>query len=259
MSSKLKTALSSTRLVRVFALGQICHPKLVEMIAWIGGYDAVWFDQEHAGLTIAQIEDGTRAARAGGLDTFVRLTATDYATVMRCLEAGAGGLMAAMIRSVDQVRDVVRWARFHPQGMRGINGAGVDGRYGMLPFADYIAGANDNIVVGVQIEHFDAVEAIDEIVQVPGLDFVFIGPADLSQSMGIPAQWDHPRLWQAFERVATASAASGVPWAIMPLNPAFGKRCLEMGCRMMSLGLDVWAFRQGVQATKDTYAEFFAG
>ena len=126
--SKLKKLLKENRLVKVFCLGQLCHPKLVEIFGLSGGFDAVWLDQEHVGLTIPQIEESARAARGVGLDSFVRLYATDYATVMRPLEAGAGGIMAAQVRSAKETADVVRWAKFHPQGLRGVNSTGVDGR-----------------------------------------------------------------------------------------------------------------------------------
>src|SRR5437870_4994215 len=118
MGKRLKDALAQGKLVRVFGIGQLCHPKIIEIIGQQGGYDAVWLDQEHAGLSIAQIEHGCLAARSVGLDSFVRLAATDYATVMRPLEAGAGGIMAAQVRNARQTEEIVRWARFHPQGLR---------------------------------------------------------------------------------------------------------------------------------------------
>src|SRR4051812_26746300 len=155
MGAQLKALLAGDRVIRVFALGQLCHPKLVEMVGWFGGFDAVWLDQEHAGLSVQQIEEAARAARGCGLDSFVRLAATDYATVMRCLEAGAGGVMAAMVRSARQVEEFVTWAKFHPRGLRGVNGTGVDGRYGTLPLGDYFERANRESVVAVQIEHAD--------------------------------------------------------------------------------------------------------
>jgi 2-dehydro-3-deoxyglucarate aldolase/4-hydroxy-2-oxoheptanedioate aldolase len=256
MSSKLKAGLRSGRVLRVFSVGQICHPKLVEMVAFHGGFDAVWLDQEHVGLTMPQIEEATRAGRSAGIDTFVRLPATHYAAIMRCLEAGAG-VMASMVRSLGEVENLVRWSKFHPRGERGVNGNGIDGRYGMMPLADYFKKANEETVVGVQIEHIDAVEVIDRIAAVPDIDFLFIGPADLSQSMGIPGEWDHPRLWQAIEHVAKASAARNVPWAILPLSPEYARRCVELGCRMLSIGLDVWAFRRGLDYFQEKYEEFF--
>jgi 2-keto-3-deoxy-L-rhamnonate aldolase RhmA len=255
MTRQLKQMLREDRPIRLFALGQLCHPKLVELVACAGGFDAVWLDQEHVGLTIPQIEEATRAARAGGIDTFVRLAATDYATVMRPLEAGAGGLMAAMVRSAGEAHDIVRWAHFHPEGMRGVNGSGVDGRFSMVSLRDYFEQANERIVVGIQIEHVDAVKELDAIAAVPGVDFLFIGPGDLSQSMGLPGQWEHPEVWGAIERVAAVCRRSKMPWGILPLGPAHARRCLELGCRMFSIGFDVWVFRDGVRATLYAYQE----
>jgi 4-hydroxy-2-oxoheptanedioate aldolase len=258
MGAHLKTLLAQDRVIKVFALGQVCNPKLVEMAAWSGGFDAVWFDQEHVGLTMAQIEEAARAARGCGLDCFVRLAATDYATVMRALEAGAGGVMAAMVRDIRQVEDLMNWAKFHPRGLRGVNGSGVDGRYGTLPLAEYLRRANEETIVGVQIEHVDAVEAVEKIAAIPDLDFLFIGPADLSQSMGVPGQWDHPRLWQAIERVSRAARANHIAWAILPHSADHARRCVEMGCRILSIGLDIWVFHLGLQAFKARFDEFFA-
>jgi 4-hydroxy-2-oxoheptanedioate aldolase len=258
MGARLKPLLGQARLLRVFALGQLCHPKLVEMVGLHGGFDAVWLDQEHAGLTIAQIEEAARAARGVGLDSFVRLAATDYATVMRPLEAGAGGIMAAMVRSAAQVEEIVAWAKFHPRGRRGVNGTGVDGQYGALTGAEYYRRANAETVIAVQIEHIDAVEDVERIAAVPDLDFLFVGPADLSQSMGLPGEWDHPRIWQAVERVARAAAARRLPWAILPSSPNHARRCVGLGCRMLSLGIDAWAFDRGLRAFQTEYAEFFA-
>jgi 2-dehydro-3-deoxyglucarate aldolase/4-hydroxy-2-oxoheptanedioate aldolase len=257
MGTALKALLAQDRLIRVCALGQLCHPKLVEMVGWHGGFDAVWLDQEHAGLTVAQIEEAARAGRGCGLDTFVRLNATDYATVMRPLEAGAGGVMASMVRSARQAEEILTWAKFQPRGCRGVNGTGVDGRYGTYLSAEYFRRANAETVVAVQIEHRDAVEEVEAIAAIPDLDFLFIGPADLSQSMGLPGQWEHPQVWQAVERVARAARAHKVPWAILPLTPAHARRCVELGCRMLSIGIDVWIFQRGLQAFQQDYAEFF--
>src|SRR5437773_5339727 len=157
MAVRLKQSLAQGKLVRVFALGQLCSPKLVEMLGFQGCWDAVWLDQEHAGLTIAQIEEAARAARGAGLDSFVRLAPTDYATVMRPLEAGAGGVMAAQVRSARQTEEVVQWAKFHPRGLRGVNATGFDGRYGTLAMPEYLRRANAETLIAIQIEHVDAV------------------------------------------------------------------------------------------------------
>jgi 2-dehydro-3-deoxyglucarate aldolase/4-hydroxy-2-oxoheptanedioate aldolase len=248
MSSRLKELLKQGKLVHVFGIGQVCHPKIVEIIGLHGGYDAVWLDQEHAGLSLEQIEQGCRAARSVGLDSFVRVAPTDYATVMRPLEAGAGGVMAAQIRSAAQAEEVMQWSKFHPRGLRGVNGTGIDGRFGTMPMADYFRRANEDTFVAIQIEHIGAVEEVEKIAALKDVDILFIGPADLGQSMGLVGEWNHPRMWQAIERVANAAKNNGIHWAILPLSAPYAKRCVELGCRMLSVGLDVWAIQRGLQS-----------
>jgi 2-keto-3-deoxy-L-rhamnonate aldolase RhmA len=257
MGARLKQLLAQNQLTRVYGLGQLLSPKFVELVGLDGGFDAVWFDQEHAGVSIAQIEQASLAARAQGLDSFVRLAPTDYASVMRPLEAGAGGIMAAQVRSAEQTREIVRWAKFHPQGLRGYNGLGVDGRYGLSTTPEYIAAANAETFIAIQIEHFQAVEEIEQIAAAPGVDVLFLGPADLSQSMGIPGGWDHPQVWSAIERMAAAAKKNGIHWAIVPKDLAYGRRCVELGCRMLSIGFDTLTIFAGLRATRQQFAEFF--
>lgn len=257
MGLRLKSLLAQDQVARVFCIGQLCSPKIVEMYGLMGGYHGLWLDHEHAGLSIAQIEEASRAARACGLDAFVRLAATDYASVMRCLEAGASGIMAAQVRSAAQAKDIVTWSRFHPHGLRGFNGTGVDGNYGTLPAKDYMQQANARTFVAIQIEHVDALNDVEAIAAIPGIDILFIGPADLSQSMGFPGEWDHPRLWQGIERVAKACKQRGIHWAILPRDEAYAQRCVDLGCRMLSIGIDVWAVAKGIRVTQREYGRFF--
>ena len=257
MGAGLKELLAKGKLVRVFCLGHLCDPKMVEIIGLQGGFDAFWLDQEHCALTLEQIQQAARAARGSNLDSFVRLAPTDYATVMRPLEAGAGGIMAAQVRSARQVEQIVQWAKFHPRGLRGINNSGIDGGYSTIPFADYLRKANAETFIAIQIEHVDALEEVESIAAVKEVDVLFVGPADLSQSMGLPGEWNHPRLWNALERVAQAAKSHGIHWAILPPDPDYARRCVELGCRMLSLGLDVWAVQKGLKAFQQEYSEFF--
>ena len=258
MGTHLKRQLNHGKLVRVFYAGQLCYPKVIEIVGQHGGYDAVWFDQEHCGVTIAQIEDAARAARGVGLDSFVRLYAADYSEVMKPLEAGAGGVMAAQVRSAQETADVVRWAKFHPLGMRGLNSTGVDGRYGTIPVLEYMKRANAETFIAIQIERVEAVDEVEKIAAVPGVDVLFVGPADLSQSLGVPGEPDHPKMWAAIERVAKAAKTAGIHWAILPRNADYAKRCVALGCRMVSCGLDVWTLQRGLKAVAAEYGELGA-
>ena len=124
-------------------------------------------------------------------------------------------------RSAREAEQILQWAKFHPRGIRGINSTGVDGRYGSVALPEYIRRANADTFVALQIENTDALEDVEAIAAVSDVDVLFIGPADLSQSLGIPGQWQHPKLWQAIERVAQAAARTPYPLGNPPDGPAF--------------------------------------
>ena len=147
------------------------------------------------------------AARGYGMDHFVRLPATDYASVMRPLEAGAGGLMISMVRSPAEVEQAVRWAKFWPRGERGLNGGNCDGRFGLTPLAEYTARANAETFLGIQIETAGALESVAEIAAIPDVDLLFVGPSDLSQVLGVTGEFENPKCLKAIESIAQACAA----------------------------------------------------
>src|SRR5271165_1924951 len=182
---RIKQLLSEGKVVRAFGFGQLISPKLIEILGEHGDFDALWLDTEHGGLTMKDIELATMAARSFGMDHFVRLPATDYATVMRPLEAGAGGVMISMVGSPVDAERAVRWAKFWPRGERGLNGGNRDGRYGLMPLADYTAHANASTFVGIQIETAGALASVAEIAAIPDVDLLFVGPSDLSQILGL--------------------------------------------------------------------------
>ncbi len=140
---RIKQLLREGKVVRCFGFGQLLAPKLVAILGEHGDFDALWIDSEHGGLTMKEIELATMAARDHTeWTTSSGCAATDYASVMRPLEAGAGGLMISMVRGPADAEQAVRWAKFWPRGERGLNGGNVDGRFGLMPLAEYTARAN---------------------------------------------------------------------------------------------------------------------
>lgn len=254
---KIRSRLAAGETVRLFGLGQLLSPKLIEIVAAHGGFDALWIDHEHAGLTMKEIEVATLAANAHGLDHFVRLPATDYAAVMRPLEAGANGVMVSMVNSAEEADRAVRWAKFWPRGERGMNGGNRDGLWQLTPMAEYVVAANAATFVGIQIETARALESVAEIAAVPDVDLLFVGPADISQVLGVPGDFENPRCLSAIESVARACADAGKPWGIVPRGPDYAARMAGWGCRMFVLGFDIHAFHSGVRAAKERYAAFF--
>lgn len=247
-----------SRVLSSLLIGQLCDPKFVELACMSGRFDIVWFDQEHVGLTTPQIEHAARAARAVGVPSFVRLYAQNYADVMRPLEAGTDGIMAAMVRTTAEVENIARWSRFYPQGMRGINGSGVDGLYGGYASRDaYFQASNERVFLAIQIETAEALAEVESIAKVPGIDMIFVGPADLSQSLGIPGQFDHPKLWQAVDKVAAACKAADLPWAALAVGVPMAKEFISRGCTLLTHAVDTWAVNAGIAMLDETWSEVF--
>ena len=176
---------------------------------------------------------------------------------MRPLEAGAGGVMASMVRSARQAEEIVSWAKFHPRGCAASTVRAQTAVTGRMPGAEYFRRANAESIVAVQIEHIEAVEDVERIAAVPDLDFLFIGPADLSQSMGIPGEWEHPRMWAAVDAHGRAASTNHMPWAILPRDAAMLAVASNWAAGMLSVGMDAWAFQKGVKAIQEEFAEFF--
>ncbi len=257
MAGFFKTLLAGDRLIRVFCAGRLMHPIAVEMFALAGGYDGLWLDQEHSGATIEQIYTSALAARARGMGSFVRLPMTSYATVTQALESGVDGVMAAQINSAAEAEQFVRWAKFAPRGNRGLNSQGSDGDFTYKPWGQFAPEANRDHFTAIQIETLGALAEADAIAATPDVDLLFIGPADLSQSLGQLGNPNHPSVWEAIERVAAACKNRGKHWGIVPFDVPCAERCVELGCRMLTFGNDLSAMRLGIKSLKEQFAKFF--
>lgn len=253
----IKRKLAAGELVKVFSIARVLHPTVVEMFGLGGGYDGMWVDQEHGGATYEQIHTLSLAARANRLDCFVRMAPTGYSAVTQCLEAGAGGVMAAQIHSADEARQFLEWAHFPPLGKRGLNTGGSDGRYTHRTPREFVEAAVDETFVGIQIETAGALEQVDAIAQLPGLDLLFVGPSDLSLSIGHVGEFHSDPMWEAMQTIADAANRHGVPWAVLPPDPKFALRAVELGCRMLSIANDPLIMRRGIEAFQANYDAFF--
>lgn len=254
---RIKQLLAEGRLVRMFGVGQLFSPKIIEIVAEHGEFDAIWLDGEHAQLSMKDVEAAALTSRAFGLDNFVRMPATDYASVMRVLEAGAGGVMVSMVRNPAEAEQAVRWSKFYPRGERGMNGGNRDGRFGLTPLSEYVAKANAETFVGIQIETRGAIDSVAEIAAIPDVDLLFVGPADISQVCGVPGDFENPKCLDTIEKIARACQDAGKPWGIVPRGPEYAERMKAWGCQMFVLAFDIHMVHAGVRAAKERYASFF--
>lgn len=258
MGRRFRELLANNELCRVFAAGRLLNPVTVDLYALAGGFHGFWMDQEHVGIGYQEIQMAAVAARANGFDQFVRMAPTNYAQATQNLEAGAGGLMAAQIRSAAHAEEFVSWTKFAPRGCRGMNTSGRDADYTHCSQAEFAERANREHLILIQIETASAVQEADAIAAIDGVDLLFVGPADLSQSLGVLGQLNHPRVWEAIDTVAAACKRHGKHWGVVPADPAFAEKAYDKGCRLLSVNTDILAMRRGIEAAKTAFAKLFS-
>jgi 2-dehydro-3-deoxyglucarate aldolase/4-hydroxy-2-oxoheptanedioate aldolase len=254
MPDTMKQRLDRGERLIVFAVGRMFNHNIVRYLGMTGDFDGFWVDVEHGGLTTADIEIAAMAGQAHGLECFVRVPPTDYATVTRCFESGAMGVMAAQIRSADEAEEFVRWAKFAPRGRRGLNPLGFDGRYGTVPLSEFAERANEETFVAIQIETAQAVEEVDGIAAVDGVDLLFVGPSDLSQAVGSIGDFMGDASMDAVDRVSAACRARGRHWGAVTPSPEYAEILIDKGCTLISPVNDVKLVTEGLAATKERYS-----
>ncbi|WP_164001382.1 HpcH/HpaI aldolase family protein [Pyxidicoccus caerfyrddinensis] len=210
-------------------------PSLVEMVGY-AGYDFVILDQEHAPVGPELLEHLLRAAECGGITPLVRVPSPTPDAILRALDAGALGVVAR-VRSREEAEAVARATRFHPKGDRS-PGDGRPTGFGRLRLPEYVTRANRQLMVVVSIEDRAAVEALDSIVTVEGIDLVMESAVALSQSYGVPGKLEHPDVHAAIQRVAEACRRNGVPYCATPRLPGEAERWQREGVAALLLGDD---------------------
>jgi 2-keto-3-deoxy-L-rhamnonate aldolase RhmA len=203
------------------------------------GYDHVMPDLEHTSLTLRELETVVRAADAAGIVPLVRVPGPTKPDILSVLETGVRGIMVPMVESPEEAEMVVQAARYGPVGRRGIFYLGYNSGYTGIPPVEHFRSCNDELLIILQIESGRGVERAGEIAAVPGVDCLLIGPGDLSQSLGVPWEFEHPAVWDAIRRTFHATRLAGKIAGIMPAGADYGHRCVEEGARLLLWGPDL--------------------
>jgi 2-dehydro-3-deoxyglucarate aldolase/4-hydroxy-2-oxoheptanedioate aldolase len=218
------------------------------------GFDFVIIDNEHGAFGIESIADISRMARILGLTPIVRVPELAYPYIAQSLDVGSQGIMLPRVTHPDQVHQILEIMKYPPLGKRGtaMSRGQTDFRAG--PLEENLAHANANSLLWVQIETTNALQHLDEIVTIAGVDALFIGPTDLSISLGIPGQNDSPILTNAIEHVLAACKAHGVGAAIQANDINYARRWVERGMDILSysseIGLLTAAASAGIQTIR---------
>ncbi len=218
----------------------MAHPSIAEIVA-TAGYDWTVIETEHTSIDVSEVLRLIIAIEKSGSIPLVRLAGNDPIQAKAVLDAGSAGLLVPMINTKKDAEIAVKMSKYPPLGYRGVGLARAQG-YGNS-FGEYVKSANKDSLLIVQIEHIDAVNNIDEILSVPGLDGIFIGPYDLSMSLGIPGKLNHPDVVNAKKKVLKATLDKGLIAGIHCVHPDKSfldcKDAIKDGYSFIAIGTDI--------------------
>lgn len=220
-----------------------------QLIEYVGmlGWDFLVFDAEHGPLQPREVEDLCRAIEPRGTTPIVRVTTNDAPTILRFLDTGAHGVHVPWVNSAADAERAVRAVKYTPRGIRGLAGSRAS-EWGLRePIGEYVQRANRETLVVIQVETQDAVDGIDDYLAVDGIDVLFLGPTDLSQSLGHPGDLRHPDVLKAMDRVADAVVGSDTVLGIYAGSVDMTKEWLERGARYFTTSLEPF-LRDGMRA-----------
>ena len=203
------------------------------------GYDFLWIDGEHNGFDYKELLLHILAASSSGAASFVRVRESDPALVKPILDMGVDGIIFPLGKTVEDAERAVAACTYPPRGLRGI-GPGRAVRYGMDNVMDYLLEKADSTIFKIlQVEHVDCVNNLEEIVKVPGIDMLMLGPSDLSASVGLMEQFHHPTVLEMIDRICRIGRENGIHLgAFTGSNPEVIKLFLDRGVTAMCVGSD---------------------
>ncbi len=210
-------------------------------IAKSAGFDTLYIDLEHSSLSIQAASQISIMALEAGVPAFVRVPANTPEYISRVLDGGALGVIAPGVRSAKEAREVVAAAKYPPLGERGLAPGLPHLQYRTFPANEALPAMNEATMVIVQFESAAALAAMDEIVAVEGVDMILIGTNDMLADMGLPGQYDHPKVEEAYSKTIKACASKGKCVGIggFGTRPDLVEKYVKMGARYVSTGTDL--------------------
>ncbi len=213
-------------------------PGLPQIVKACGG-EFLLLDMEHSGATFDQIKTQAALCRGIGIVPMARVPTNQYSHIARALDAGVMGIMVPMVGSAEEAAHIVSCTRYPPDGRRGAAfGFGADDYEGG-DVKEIIRVANARTLVICLIETADGIENIDAIAAVPGVDVLWVGHFDLTNFLGIPAQFDHPKYVAAIDRLVSAARRHGKTLGVMTASEAWTREYWAKGFRLFAAGVDV--------------------
>lgn len=245
MRDGLKDMVRSGRLVAGTFLVEFVTPGIGHILAG-AGCDFAFLDMEHSGFSTETVKAGLRFLEAGGVPALVRIPSRDAHDIARVADIGAEGVMLPLVGSVAVAEAAVAALKYPPQGRRGVALRIAHDNFRSRPPAEALASANERTVLVLMIETAEGVENAEAIAALPGVDALWLGHFDLSASLGIPGQFDHPDFRAATARVCAAARAHGKGLGRLVTGAAEAERAWRDGFRLLAWGGDAWLLQAAV-------------
>lgn len=217
---------------------KISDPAVVE-ICGLAGFDHVVIDCEHGPLSIESVQNLIRAAELRNVRPFVRVPRNDASEILRALDVGAAGVHVPHVSTSADAQRAVEACRFHPQGDRGICRFVRAAGYTSIPAHQHFADSNERVVPVLHIEGAEGVANLPDILEVPGVGVIFLGPYDLSQACGVPGEVHHAKVLEMMRGAVEQAGQAGVVVGTFIDNPEEAKRWTDMGLQYICCSVDV--------------------
>jgi 2-keto-3-deoxy-L-rhamnonate aldolase RhmA len=232
-TNPVKKALKAGQTVFGSEISRLASPEICRLYA-LAGFDFVFIDMEHTPFGLETVAAMISSARTAGIVPIVRVPQAEYAFICRLLDQGAQGIIVPRVNTAEQVRDIVSWMRYPPQGIRGFAGTVAQTDFENVSAAEFIESNNRETLCIIQFERQQAVDNVAEMLAVPGVDVACLGVMDLSVDLGLPGQLDHPQMIAALERIVAVAERSGVAAGIVSGDMQLTLDWMRKGMRFVS-------------------------
>jgi len=234
----VKHALAEGKVQLGTGFGQLRSPEIPKLLA-AAGFQWAFIDTEHGGFDLETVQDICRVSVMVGLSPIVRVADLQYSLVARALDCGAQGIIFPRVESPELLERAISWTKFPPVGIRGYGLSLVNVDYEKLEFSQIIDHMNANTLVCMQIETKRALDIREELLAVPGIDVVMVGPADLSISLGVPGQFQHPKIVEAMEAIRDTCNRRGIAPGTQTRTASLARFWKERGMRFLGCNNDI--------------------
>jgi 2-keto-3-deoxy-L-rhamnonate aldolase RhmA len=236
--ASIKQKLKNNQLVLGTFVSELRNPNVAYLLAQCG-FDFLIFDNEHGAFSHETVSDMIAASRGAGIDVIVRVPEIRREAILKPLDSGAAGLLIPQVNTAEQAAEIIQHAKYPPWGARGAATRRAHNRYANTAAPVFLEQANENTFIAVQAETTEAIANVDSIAAVNGIDAVFCGPFDLSISLGIPGDINHPREVEAVDTMVEACRRHNKASGILMFDPEHLKPWIDKGMRFIAYSSDV--------------------